>query len=87
MGGENLQYIIIILIISIIGFVVGNMIEKKGFNGGICPHCNKRLRNFDTDSQGGRGYNCDCGYHTWVSYKYIDKNFYNELLNNIKSKS
>ena len=70
----------IILIILIIGFIVcasiGIMLEKKDFNNGICPHCNNKLRNFDTDSQGGRGYKCNCGYYTWVSYNCVDKNFY-----------
>ena len=42
----------------------------------VCPHCNRKLINFDMDSQGGRGYKCDCGYQTWVSYKCVDKNFY-----------
>lgn len=70
----------IILIILIISFIVcvsiGIMSEKKDFNNGICPHCNNKLRNFDIDSQGCRGYCCECGYHTWVSYKCVDKNFF-----------
>ena len=50
-------------------------IMKNNFNNGVCPHCNRKLINFDIDSQGGRGYKCDCGYQTWVSYKCVDKNF------------
>ena len=75
-----LKYIIfiILLIIFIVGILAGITLENKNYNNGICPFCNKKLRYFDTDSQGGRGYNCDCGYHTWVSYKYIDKNFINK---------
>lgn len=69
----------VILLILIVGLIVGTSIgiilEKKSFNNGICPHCNEKLRNFDTDSQGGRGYKCDCGYQTWVSYKCVDKDF------------
>ena len=64
--------VILLIILSSIGI----MFEKRDFNNGICPHCNNKLRNFDTDSQGGRGYKCDCGYHTWVSYNCVDKNFY-----------
>lgn len=48
--------------------------EKKRYNNGICINCGNKLRHFDVDSQGGRGYCCDkCHYHTWVSYD-IDKN-------------
>ena len=54
---------------------VTNMLVHKD-EYGICPHCNNKLRNFDTDSQGGRGYKCNCGYYTWVSYNCVDKNFY-----------
>lgn len=50
-------------------------LEAKDFNGGTCRRCGKRLRRFDTDSQGGRGYTCDgCGYTVWVSYK-VDKQY------------
>ena len=73
-----MKYIIAFIDIApfIVGVTIGITLEKKGFNNGICPHCNKKLRNFDMDSQGGRGYKCDCGYQTWVSYKSVDKNFY-----------
>ena len=72
-----MKYIIafIVIVMFIVGVTIGITLEKKGFNNGICPHCNKKLRNFDTDSLGGRGYCCECGYHTWVSYKCVDKDF------------
>ena len=38
----------------------------------------KKLEHFDDDSQGGRGYCCPStthNYFTWVSYRFIDKNF------------
>lgn len=48
--------------------------EKRQYNECKCPRCNNNLRHFDTDSQGGRGYCCDnCHYHTWVSWKFVDK--------------
>lgn len=51
-------------------------LEKKSFNDGKCIKCGSRLRHFDTDSQGGRGYKCGkCSYHTWVSYNCVDKNY------------
>ena len=62
----------VLIIMLITGSVIGFILEIKGFNNGICPHCDKELRYFDTDSQGGRGYCCDCGYCTWISYKCID---------------
>lgn len=49
--------------------------EKKAYNRGFCLRCGTKMRNFDMDSQGGRGYCCDkCHYHTWVSYR-IDKKY------------
>lgn len=49
--------------------------EEADYNNGICPSCHEPLRNFDCDSQGGRGYCCEhCGYVTWVSYSVDRKN-------------
>lgn len=67
---------IIITIVCICGILYGIKVERKEFNNGICPKCGKRLKHFDTDSQGGRGYCCyDCHYFTWVSYDCVDKKF------------
>ena len=73
-----MKYIIFVILLLVFSIctIIGIMLEKRGFNNGICPRCNKRLRNFDIDSQGGRGYICDCGYHTWISYNCVDKDFY-----------
>ena len=72
-GGNMMIIVLFVLIIMLItGSVIGFILERKGFNNGICPHCDKELRYFDTDSQGGRGYCCDCGDCTWISYKCID---------------
>ena len=52
--------------------------EKQRFNNGICPICGQRLEHFNNDSQDVRGYCCPSikhKYYTWVSYKFIDKNF------------
>ena len=55
---------------------IGARLETKGFNNGICKRCGNKLRYFDTDSQGGRGYTCDkCDYTTWVSYERVDRKF------------
>lgn len=62
-----------ILCVAYIGF----SIESKGYNNGICLKCGEKLRLFDYDSQGCRGYSCSnpkCSYKTWVSYRTVDKN-------------
>ena len=80
---------IMIVILSLIVFlfigmaIIGFIFEKKDFNDGYCQYCGSKLRHFDTDSQGGRGYVCDkCHYHLWISWKMIDKNFKNEEVKN-----
>ena len=53
--------------------------ERKWFNNGICPKCGARLKYFDTDSQGGRGYTCEkCNYCTWVSWNTVDKKYWKD---------
>ena len=66
--------IISIAIIAIILAVLGIYVEKKSFNNGYCKVCGQKLRVFDTDSQGGRGYTCpNMHYSVWVSYHCVDK--------------
>lgn len=63
---------VIIIFMGLIGTAI--MLEKADYNNGICPHCGTDLRNYDTDSQGGRGYVCDnCNYEAWISYNIVDK--------------
>lgn len=65
----------IILAILIFGLVYAPYVERKDFNNGICRKCGNKLRHFDNDSSGARGYTCDkCHNKVWVSYS-IDKNF------------
>lgn len=53
---------------------IGVFLEKRDYNRGFCKNCSGRLELFDIDSQGGRGYRChNCNYHTWVSYRCVDK--------------
>lgn len=77
-----MEWIIIIIFGALLmacSVAIGISLEEHYYNNGICRHCGKPLRYFDTDSQGGRGYCCDdCGYHTWVSYKTVDKNYKGE---------
>lgn len=64
----------IITICIVVGFIWAIYQERKDYNNGYCPICGNRLKHFDNDSQGGRGYVCrNCHYHTWVSYWFIDK--------------
>ena len=64
---------ILIIVVIVGGAAIARHLEKRDYNEGVCPICNGKLYNFDTDSQGGRGYKCDhCDYITWVSYN-VDK--------------
>ena len=74
--------IILLVFVGIILAITGICYERKGYNNGECPHCNKKLRHFDNDSQGGRLYICDkCGYFTAVSYSCVDKRRINKKIN------
>lgn len=70
---------IIVLIASIVWILLilfAPNDEKEKFNNGICKVCGQKLKCFDTDSQGGRGYTCsEWHYPVWVSYPSVDKNF------------
>jgi len=53
--------------------LLARQVEKRAFNGGVCPNCARDWRRYDMDSQGGRGYTCDsCNKGVWVSYWGID---------------
>lgn len=73
----NVALIACILVLSmiVVGAIVARYLEKKDFNKGICPKCNNKLKHFDSDSDGNRGYTCpNCDYTTWCSYN-VDKNY------------
>ena len=62
------------LVAGIIAAVIGIVLESIRFNKGICPHCGTKVKFFDTDSHGGRGYKCpNCGWIVWISYYLVDK--------------
>lgn len=66
--------IIFIISLCIILPLIAIRNEKKLFNNGICKVCGQRLKHFDTDSQGGRGYTCPSMHYTvWISYNCVDK--------------
>lgn len=81
MTGSDFFVCIILVAVGLlvsIGILCAIRNEKQGFNNGICPICGEKLKHFDNDSQGGRGYCCPSTkhrYYTWVSCKFIDKNF------------
>jgi len=62
----------IILVVMLTGALWGISSERKAWNGGICHQTGKPWRYFDTDSQGGRGYESG-GHYTWISWPWIDK--------------
>lgn len=80
-GGSEMNFLVIICVVGLVGgSAIARYFEKKHFNRGICPLCNGKLHNFDTDSQGGRGYICEhCSYTTWVSYN-VDNNYIDKTL-------
>ena len=56
---------------------IGIKSETKAFNKGVCKKCGRKLKYFDVDTQGGRGYKCEaCDYYTWVSYLCVDKDYW-----------
>lgn len=66
----------LIIAFVLFGIIYGIYVEKHDFNNGYCPRCGEKLKHFDTDSQGGRGYWCsDCRYFVWVSYDIVDKKY------------
>lgn len=77
MGTDIIMHCIcgLIIVFVLSGIICTIYAEIRDFNNGYCPRCGKKLKHFDNDSQGGRGYCCDdCGYTTWVSYYFVDKN-------------
>lgn len=71
---ENLYQFIVyaIAIMVVLGlFFRSRYVDKKNYNGGVCPRCGNKLVNDDMDSQGGRRYFCDkCGYFTWIDWHF-----------------
>ena len=64
--------LVVVLIILIFAISIGFIIDKIEWNKGKCK-CGSDWVYFDTDSQGGRGYQCKkCGKFIWISYP-IDK--------------
>lgn len=68
--GDILIYILIYFVVFwLVGIPLCILSDKKSYNNGICSHCGKELRYFDTDSQGARGYCCDgCNNFIWISW-------------------
>jgi hypothetical protein len=64
-----LPIIVVILLLS--GATWAYRSEKKTWNNGICAQYNEPWVQFDTDSQGGRGYKCR-DQHAWISWP-VDK--------------
>ena len=59
---------------ALIGLLIGLCIEAYNWNKGKCRICGNKLRIFDYDSTGARGYECEHCYHkVWISYNYVDR--------------
>ena len=72
-----MKVIAIFLSSSILSAIIAGIIwvrnlEKTLWNHGCCAECGTPWVKFDQDSQGGRGYTCNCHRHIWISYS-VDK--------------
>ena len=74
-GKEGVMIIIVLFATFWAALLIwGYYAEKHDFNNNKCPDCNIEWRNFDMDSQGGRGYTCDkCDKTIWISWLRVDK--------------
>ena len=64
--------------------IIGKYWERRDFNHGICPICGEKLKYFDSDSQGGRGYMCYNDYYSaWVSYDSVDRDYWKREKENL----
>jgi len=74
-----LLIVVIGLVVLFIGRAIGTALESQNWNNGYCYYCDSEWEHFDTDSQGGRGYTCDCGKkygesrYIWISWHSVDK--------------
>lgn len=74
----------VIVIGAFVGLVYcGYRIEKRAYNGGICPKCGCPLTRVETDSQGCNKYQCvNCDHYVWVCHGTIDKDFKERINHN-----
>lgn len=76
-------FFVVIILVFIVVHIQLSKIEKRDFNNGICPKCEKPLVYFCTDTTSeARGYEClNCSYVTWVErYSLVDKDFKNRTI-------
>lgn len=64
----------IVFVLAVIVLIHSYLHEKKLWNKGICPLCNTEWNYVDSDSQGGRGYKCECmhQHRVWISWFRVD---------------
>ena len=62
---------IVFLVFIILGYW-GYTSERKEWGKGISP-AGEKWKQFDTDSQGGRGYTTNKGEYCWISWPGIDR--------------
>lgn len=51
---------IALLTLMFVGAYSARRAEKNRWNNGTCEECGTHWKQFDTDSQGGRMYHCQC---------------------------
>ena len=63
-----LIFAVLAAISIIVTWKVCKKIDKRYWNNGQCRKCGGIWYAFDTDSSGARGYKCNSGHHTWISW-------------------
>ncbi len=71
---------LVVIVGAVLVFVALSIWARQGevrvWNGGLCQKCSTLWRNFDVDSQGGRGYKCSgCAVtrRVWISWPGVDR--------------
>jgi len=49
-------------------YLAGKGMDKRSWNNGQCRKCDGIWYAFGMDSGGARGYKCDHGHSTWISW-------------------
>ena len=69
-----MELFILAAVIGLFIYVIhyARKLEIKDWNGGKCS-CGGKWKQYDTDSQGGRGYECPlCFKGIWITYHSVD---------------
>jgi hypothetical protein len=66
------MWILSLLVILLLLGLAGYRYDKRDWNNGVCNDSQLPWIQFDTNSQGERGYTDNDGHYIWISYP-VDK--------------